>query len=50
MNDQGKRAIWKAKQLKLKCKEDFTKMVWDKWKEKPCMVSSLTTMIRAMLM
>ena len=34
MNDQGKRATWKAKQLKLKYKEDFTKMVQDKWKEK----------------
>ena len=34
MNDQGKRAIWKAKQLKLKYKEDFNKMVWKKWKEK----------------
>ena len=36
-NDHGKTAIWKAKQLKLKYKEDFKKMVRDKWKEKPCM-------------
>ena len=34
MNDQGKRTTWKAKQLKLEYKEDFNKMVWDKWKEK----------------
>ena len=33
-NDHGKIATWKAKQLKLKYKEDFTKMVRDKWKEK----------------
>ena len=33
-NDHGKTAIWKAKQLKLKYKEDFKKMVRDKWKEK----------------
>ena len=30
----GKTATWKAKQLKLKYKEDFKKMVRDKWKEK----------------
>ena len=34
MNDQGRRATWKAKQLNLKYKEDFIKMMWDKWKEK----------------
>ena len=33
-NDHGKTATWRAKQLELKCKEDFKKMVRDKWKEK----------------
>ena len=33
-NDHGKSATWKAKKLKLKYKEDFKKMVRDKWKEK----------------
>ena len=33
-NDHGKMATWKAKQLTLKYKEDFKKMVRDKWKEK----------------
>ena len=33
-NDHGKTATWKAKQLKLKYKEDFKKMVRDRWKEK----------------
>ena len=33
-NDHGKTATWKAKQLMLKYKEDFKKMVRDKWKEK----------------
>ena len=33
-NDHGKTATWKAKQLKHKYKEDFKKMVRDKWKEK----------------
>ena len=33
-NDHGKTATWKAKQLKLKYKEDFKKMMRDKWKEK----------------
>ena len=33
-NDHGKTATWKTKQLKLKYKEDFKKMVRDKWKEK----------------
>ena len=33
-NDHGKTATWKAKQLKIKYKEDFKKMVRDKWKEK----------------
>ena len=33
-NDHGKTATWKAKQLKLKYKEDFKKMVRDKWREK----------------
>ena len=33
-NDHGKTATWKVKQLKLKYKEDFKKMVRDKWKEK----------------
>ena len=34
INVHGKTATWKAKQLKLKYKEDFKKMVRDKWKEK----------------
>ena len=34
INDHGKTATWKAKLLKLKYKEDFKKMVRDKWKEK----------------
>ena len=33
-NDHGKTATWKARQLKYKYKEDFKKMVMDKWKEK----------------
>ena len=33
-NDHGKTATWKAKQLKRKYKEDFKKMVRDKWREK----------------
>ena len=33
-NVHGKTATWNAKQLKLKYKEDFKKMVRDKWKEK----------------
>ena len=33
-NDHGKTATWKAKQLKFKYKEDYKKMVRDKWKEK----------------
>ena len=33
-NVHGKTATWKAKQLKLKYKEDFKKMVRNKWKEK----------------
>ena len=33
-NDYGKTATWKAKELKLKYKEDFKKMVRDKWKQK----------------
>ena len=33
-NDHGKTATWKAKQWKLNYKEDFKKMVRDKWKEK----------------
>ena len=33
-NVHGKTATWKAKQLKLKYKEDIKKMVRDKWKEK----------------
>ena len=33
-NGHGKTATWKAKQQKLKYKEDFKKMVRDKWKEK----------------
>ena len=32
-NAHGKIATWKAKQVKLKYKEDFKKMVRDKWKE-----------------
>ena len=34
-NDHGKTSTWKAKQLKLKYKEDFKNTVRDKWKEKP---------------
>ena len=34
INIHGKTATWKAKQLKFKYKEDFKKMVRDKWKEK----------------
>ena len=33
-NDDGKTATWKAKQLMFKYKEDFKKIVRDKWKEK----------------
>ena len=33
-NDHEKTATWKAKQLKLKYKDDFRKMVRDKCKEK----------------
>ena len=33
-DDHGKTATWKAKQPKPKYKEDFKKMVRDKWKEK----------------
>ena len=33
-NAHGKTVTWKAKQLKLMYKEDFKKMVRDKWKEK----------------
>ena len=33
-NVHGKTTTWKAKQLKLKYKEDFKKMVRDKWREK----------------
>ena len=33
-NVHGKTATWKTKQLKLKYKEEFKKMVRDKWKEK----------------
>ena len=33
-SDHGKTATWKAKQLKLKYKEDFMKMVRDKWNKK----------------
>ena len=32
-NVHGKTATWKAKQLKLKDKEDFKKIVRDQWKE-----------------
>ena len=49
-NDHGKTATWKTKQLKLKYKEDFKKMVRDKWKEKPCMESSPTIWTRIMWM
>ena len=34
INDHGKTATWKTKQLKLICKEDIKKIVRDKWKEK----------------
>ena len=34
INDHGKTATWKAKQLKLKYKEDYKKMMRDKWKER----------------
>ena len=33
-NNHSKTATWMAKQVKLKYKEDFKKMVRDKWKEK----------------
>ena len=33
-SDHGNTVTWKAKQLKLKYKKDFKKMVRDKWKEK----------------
>ena len=33
-NDHGRTATWKAKELQLKYKKDFKKMVRDKWKEK----------------
>ena len=33
-NDHGRVAMWKARQLKLKNKEGFKKMVRNKWKEK----------------
>ena len=33
-SDHGKTATWRAKHLKLKYKEDFKKMVRDRWKEK----------------
>ena len=50
-NDHGKTATWKAKQLKLKYKEDFKKMVRDKWKEKKtCIKSSPTIWTRIMWM
>ena len=49
-NVHGKTATLKAKQLKLKYKEDFKKMVRDKWKEKPCMESSPTSWTRIMWM
>ena len=49
-NDHGKTATWKAKQLKLKYKEDFKKMVRDKWKEKAMHGKSLTIWTRIMWM
>ena len=49
-NDHGKTATWKAKQLMLKYKEDFKKMVRDKWRKRPCMESSPTTCTRIMWM
>ena len=51
-NDHGKTATWKAKQLKLKYKEDFKKMARDKWKEKAMygMESSPTIWTRIMWM
>ena len=49
-NVHGKTATWKAKQLKLKYKEDFKKMVRDKWREKPCMESSPAIWTRIMWM
>ena len=48
-NDHVKTATWKAKQLKLKYKEDFKKMVRDKWK-RPGMESSPTIWTRIMWM
>ena len=49
-NDHGKTATWKAKQLKLKYKENFKKMVRNKWKENSCMESSPTIWARIMWM
>ena len=49
-NDHGKTATWKAKQLKLKYKEDFKKMVRDKWRERPCIESFPTIWTRIMWM
>ena len=47
-NDPGQTATWKVKQLKLKYKEDFKKMVRDKWRERSCMESSPTIWTRIM--
>ena len=49
-NDHGKIATLKAKQLKLKYKEDLKKMVRDKWKEKVMHGNSPTLWTRIMWM
>ena len=49
-NDHGKTATWKAKQLKLKYKEDFKKMVRITGRKKPCMESYPTIWTRIVWM
>ena len=50
INDHGKTATWKAKQLKLKYKEDFKNMVRLSGRKKPCLESSPTIWTRFMWM
>ena len=49
-NDHGNTATWKAKQLKLKYRENFKKMVRDSERKKPCMESFPTIWTRIMWM
>ena len=42
-NDHGKKATWRAKQLKLKYKEHFKKMVRVSGRKRPCIESSPMT-------